>query len=74
VVAEFDEEQYNKYLFDASGPKRKNVLDTPIDETDAVVQDLASFYDDGAYSVKGSGERFAVGGGSAKEKSAEELE
>lgn len=75
VKGEFDEEQYNKYLFDASGPKRRNVLDAPVDETDAVVEDLASFYDDGAYAVKGKGERFAVGGAvAAKAKTAEELE
>jgi len=75
MVGEFDEEQYNKYLFDASGPKRRNILDTPVDETDAVVQDLASFYDDGAYSVKGPGDKFAVGvHSSKKEKTQEEIE
>lgn len=44
--------RYNKYLFDASGPKRRDVL-AVVDETDAVINDLTSFYDDGAYSVKG---------------------
>ena len=63
MVGAFDEERYNKYLFDASGPKRKDVLSQPVDETDAVCEDLASFYGDGAYSVKNSGERFAVGAG-----------
>jgi hypothetical protein len=60
MLASFDEERYNKYLFDASGPKQRNILDTPVDETDAVIQDLTSFYDDGAYSVKGKGEKFAL--------------
>lgn len=81
MQAEFDEERYNNYLFDASGPKRRDILATPVDETDAVMQDLASFYDDGAYRVKGAGEKFAVGAGvglqtgsSARVKTAEELE
>ena len=78
MVGNFDEDRYNQYLFDASGPKRRNVLEEPINETDAVLQDLASFYDDGAYSVKGTGERFAVGKGvgasSNKAKTPEEIE
>ena len=75
MVGAFDEERYNKYMLDASGPKRRDILSAPVDETDAVMQDLSSFYDDGAYSIKG-GEKFAIGSGSAasREKTPEELE
>ena len=80
MEGEFDEERYNKYLMDTSGPKRRDILADPVDETEAVMQDLASFYDDGAYSVKGAGEKFAVGTSvgaqsySSRVKTAEELE
>ena len=40
-------------MFDASGPKSRSVLAPVVDETDAVINDLTSFYEDGAYSVKG---------------------
>jgi len=38
------------------------------------MQDLASFYDDGAYSVKGSGKFTVSHQASTREKTAEELE
>ena len=46
MVGAFDEERYNKYMLDSSGPKRRDILSAPVDETDAVMQDLSSFYDD----------------------------
>ena len=77
MVGAFDEERYNKYMLDSSGPKRRDILSAPVDETDAVMQDLSSFYDDGAYAVKG-GEKFAIGSSSGysskREKTPEELE
>lgn len=70
----FDEERYNKYMLDASGPKQRNIMSAPIDDTDIVMQDLASFYDDGAYSVKGSGKFSVSHSANTKEKTTDELE
>ena len=55
-------------MTDASGPKKRDILaagdetKSGLDDYDAVMKDLTSYYDDGSYSVKGQGDKFIVGG------------
>ena len=55
----YDEEQYNRYLLDASGPKTRTLNFNSVED-----QDMVSYADeeavDGAYRMQHKGEKFSL--------------